>query len=885
MSHHPLVTNIRKVRATAILAETLFFDAERNSRMKAFGRRRQFAYEIFFLACLLGLFFLWSPGLAQTAELKTDSTVISDSTVHKTAANELQGPISYRADDVSLSDGGNTIWLRGRARLKYQDMALKAAIIRIDQQKKILYATGVSDSLDADSNRVMRGIPVFTETGQEPLFGDSIEYNFHTQRGIVKVGKTKMEPGYYRGQDIHRIADSTLLVKNGIFTSCEYIDHPHYYFKSSKIRLKVHDKVIAKPIVFYIADVPLMWLPFGIFPNKGGRHSGIVIPKYGESTVGGRFLRGMGYYWAPNDYFDATFLTDYYDKLGFAYRTRARYTVRYKLNGSFNAEYYPRNPSSGERAERWRFSFTHRQKIDPTMNISGSGSFMSDRQFARQLSPNLEDRLNQNITSSLSFNKSWPGTGNSLTLSTSRNENLQTGRVSYTLPNLSFNHSSRSLYETLTGKKLGGKRNWLQSINYSYSSRLINRGDKVTQNDSTISQSQSRGIQHNISLNAPNKFLKYITVNPRLNIQEDWVDEITLAQYDSVTKTIVERQKKQFAARHSFTTSISARTKLYGLFEPNIGSLKYIRHLIEPSVSFNFRPDLSGAFYGYFNEIADSNGVIRKVDKFKKSPFGGTGRSESKSMSLRLSNVFEGKKIDENGKEKKISLLTATFNTNYDFTKDSLRWSDLSTSLRTRLFGKNISISMRHSFYKLKKDKSGRLNQFLPFPELLNLSTSFGFSITDRTFSKKKAKGENTKTTHTDSLQAGEGILKEETSWVPHKDYKKETSQIKLPWSTSFTFNYSYNRLRKDPNRLDMTVRASFQLSENWKVSWNAYFDLVDKKITTQRFTFYRNLHCWEMSFGWQPAINYYDFQINIKASALHDIKLTKHPIRNYRLQ
>ena len=797
---------------------------------------------------------------------------------------ELEGPTKYWADDILIKNQGDQIHLRGNARLIYQNMTLTAADILIDRNIKTLFAKGRADSMDADSNWVVRGKPVFLEKGQEPLKGDEIEYNFETERGKIKIGKTKMEPGYYRGEQINRIADSTLLVQDGIFTSCEYIDNPHYYFKSSKIRLKVKDKVIAKPVVFYIADIPLGWLPFAIFPNKRGRHSGIVIPKYGENAVGGRFLRGMGYYWAPNDYFDARFLVDYYDKLDFAYRAAVSYTKRYVLNGNVSAEYFPRDPASGGRSERWRLSFNHRQTIDPTMSISGSGSFVSDRQFARQLSPNLEDRLNQNITSSLVFSKRWQGTKNSLSASFSRNENLQTGRVSYTLPSLRFNRGQSSIYETLTGKKLGSRRKWYQEIYFSYNSSLIHKGDKVPSpaypNDTTFIETKKQGIQHNLAFSAPQKLFKYISLKPNLSYKEDWVDEITVAYYNPETKRIEEKQKKQFAARRTFNSGLSAQTKMYGLFQPNLPFLKFIRHVLTPSVSFVYTPDFSTNDYGYFNTVYDSNGVLQKVDKFKKSPFGGTYSRESKRLSLRLGNIFQGKSVDKDGKEKKFDLFRANFSTNYDFKADSLKWSNLSTNFSAKILGKNISVNMIHSFYKTRKNSTARINQFESYPRLISLNTSLGFSLNERTFSKKKEQEAQKK-----NPENSEGILKNTSNSLKRTDYKEQTKNIKIPWSTSFNINYSYNRASLQKERISLSARANLQLTRNWKISWNAYFDLVKKKMSGQRFNIYRDLHCWEMSFGWQPDIGYYDFQINVKASALQDIKLTKHPRASTRFR
>ena len=820
------------------------------------------------------------PKFISADSARTDSTAIPD----KKKKSDLEGPIKYWAEEITLRNEGDQIHLKGRAKIIYQTMTLTAEDILIDRNKETLYANGVMDSLDADSNKVLRGTPIFLEKGQNPLHGTSIEYNFGTERGKITTGKTEMEPGYYRGDKINRIADSTLLVQDGIFTSCEHIDDPHFYFKSDRIRLKVKDKVVAKPIVFYIADIPLGWLPFGIFPNKRGRHSGIVIPSYGENSTGGRFLRGMGYFWAPNDYFDGKFLLDYYDKLDFAYRASARYTLRYKLNGNVSGEYYPRDPGSGGQRERWRFQFSHNHTIDPTMRISGSGSFVSDKNLVKQLSPFIEDRLNQNVTSRLTFNKRWQGTKNSMSVSVSSNQNLSTGSSSYTLPSMSFSRSQSSIYETITGNKIGSKPSWYQKVYFSYNSSLIHKGAKTwNSSDSTFSRSETQGIQHRMSFSAPQKLFKYITLKPNMSFRSDWVDEITTAEYDTASKTIVESQKKQFAARQIFSTGISAQTNIYGLFNPNFSFLKFIRHKLTPSVSFSYTPDFSSDFYGYFNTVYDSDSIKQKIDKFKKSPYGGTSSRESKRMSLRLGNLFQGKTIDKEGKEKKFDLLSANFNTSYDFMRDSLKWSNLSTSLSTRVFGKNLSVSMTHSFYKYKKRSAysyTQINEFESFPKLLSLNTSLGFTINQKTFEKKDKEEKKE-----DEADENEGILKTEDAVKKRTDYRDRTKNIKIPWSTSFNVNYTYNRHSAQKERINLSANANLQITKNWKISWRAYYDMVAQRITSQSFNIYRDLHCWEMSFGWQPSIGYYDFRINVKASALQDIKLTKHPTGSTRFR
>jgi lipopolysaccharide assembly outer membrane protein LptD (OstA) len=810
--------------------------------------------------------------------------------------------IPYKADHISISVEGNKIYLSGNAEINYQTLKLNAEKITIDKKNNKLYANGVVDSVDEKGNKHYKGNPVFVEKGQEPMRGNFIEYDFKTKRGKIKVGRTNMEPGFYKGSDIYKIADSTLLIEDGYFTTCDLPDDPHYYFRSNQMRLKVKDKVVVRPIYFYIADIPLAWLPFGVFPNKGGRHSGIIIPSYGESRIGGRFLDGLGYYWAPNDYFDATLQTTFYDKLGFTFRGNTNYRVRYLLNGSLSGSYFPKDPSTGQRRERWQLSFNHRQTIDPTFTISGSGRFQSDKSFNRDTSPSFRDRTRQNINSSLTINKSFKGTKNSMSISLTHNKNLQTDETDYTLPRISFSRRQTSIYETITGNAVGSKRDWYQNIYFSYNSNAIRKGShKLVDSsnpDTSFVDDLKSGIKHSLRFNSPQKIFKHFSINPSVSYDEVWVDEITKGKLNEVTGAIETSQKKQFGVRRTFNASIGLRTKLYGMFEPNIGDLKFIRHIIDPSISMTFTPDFSDNSYGYFGTVIDTNGVLHLIDKFQRSPFGGTPSRKSQNMNISLGNLFQAKFIDEEGKEEKVDFFKANFSTSHNFLADSLKWGRVRSSFSTKIFGKDISATATHSLYARKKNGTGEVDEFFfergHLPRLISFNTSFGYTIDNNTFAPKEDKEKDksrrdkrngaTNKSDDNNQATADSLFEDddlELGGSPTKE-KERTKKIELPWSTSFRLNYSLRpEAVNNTKTINLSTSANFKLSKNWKISWSGNFDLVENDLVYHSFNIYRDLHCWEMSFNWQPTQKYFSFQINIKAPSLQDIKVTKHPRRS----
>jgi len=790
----------------------------------------------------------------------------------------LAGPIYYWADQGGISWNQNKIYLRGNAKIVYQEMTLQAAKIMIDQENHYLFAEGIVDTVDSLGNPKYTGTPVFTEKGEEPIYGNTLYYDFKTKRGRVNYGKTQMPPGYYKGEKINKISDKTLLVEDGYFTSCEYIDHPHFYFRSKKMRAVVKDQLVAEPVYLYIADVPLFLIPFGVFPNKRGRHSGIVVPNYGESSYGGRFLKNMGYYWAPNDYFDATFLADFYDKLSFSYKGDVNYKLLYALDGNIGGYYLPRDPNTGANRQRWAFTITHNQKIDPTLSIRASGQFQSDQTLERELSSNIDRRTNQSIMSNLTISKSFRGTRVSLSANISRTQNLQNGDVGYTFPDIHFSRPQIPIYEFFTGNSTRDTRFWYQKINFSYDARLLNRGDKKS---GTLVE--KRGIDHNLSFNSPQKVLKYLNVVPSVSYRETWVDEITQAWYDTSTKKIVESQIKRFASRRTFNTSFSFKTTLYGLLEPNIGSFKFLRHKMDPQISYVYTPDFSTPYWNYFTMLKDSSGRTVRVDKFKRNPFGPTPTAgESQSMRISLGNLFQAKLI-EGDKEKKIDLFTLNFSTAYNFKLDSLNWQNLSTNFRaTPIQGIGLDVNTNHSFYAAGP-RGKTIDEFLlshgKFLRLINLHAGTSFSVDNKLFEGKN----ETEETGTEENKAE--VQDEELtdySYIQTEKISDENAakSLKIPWRMNFDIGYTYDR--RDVNNpqtyFDLGTRVSLTLTRNWRIDWTGRFDLLKYTIVYQSFSIYRDLHCWEMSFTWQPSYGYYAFQINVKESVLQDIKMTKHP-------
>lgn len=831
----------------------------------------------FFLLLFLFSVFWIEFALPQEATIpaKTDSSVKPSR-----SSSGLEGPVKYTADKIYFSTDEEKTYLEGNVKIDYQNISLTAGKVSINWNKYYMRAEGIVDSTDSLGNPVYKNLPVLTEKGTEPIEGFSLEYNFKTQRGKVFEGKTNMEPGYYKGKEAEKVGKETLFIKDGYFTTCENENHPHYFFRSSQMRIRARKFAVAKPIILYIADIPVMAIPFGLFPLAKGRRSGIIIPTFGQNSYGGRYLERFGFYWAPAQYWDATLLMNFYEKTGLLYSGEVRYKLRYKLSGNLAGSYTPKDVRTGEKRERWGLRVKHQQTINQTTTLDVSGAFQSDKDFRKDYYSDLDVRLNQNLSASALLRKTWTKSRNSMSVSVRRNENLQTGQIDYELPNVSYTQPTKSLFGFLNG--VSGQDTWQNSIKYSYNTQLLRKGSRTPQSDTTFIETDKAAWRHNFSFTSAQKVFKYINVSPSLNFQALFVPEYLNYSFVDSLNSPVPDTVKEVRGRYTFDLGVSARTTFYGIWNIPFSPLKVVRHKMDPSVGISFEPDFSDPFYGYYQTFTDSSENKILGDRFAGNLFGNTPRDGAANMKFGLANTFQGK-ILKKEEEKKIDLFRVSTNTSYNFKRDSVNWSRLGTNLSAKPH-RNFDFTMvaTHSLYR-KSSTGGDKNEFIwensgfKLPRLTNWEARLNGRINLKPPREKaETEEDSVESIVPENLLYQEGIEQD----ITLNRQKELLKDLKTSWNINFNFTYSYswNEISRSNERFDVTVDAKVQPTKNWRIQYYASIDAIKKNLNYQRINIYRDLHCWEMLFEWapNPGFSYYRFEIRIKEPILRDLRLTK---------
>jgi hypothetical protein len=774
------------------------------------------------------------------------------------------------ADSIVYSLSERVMTLYGNGDIKYKTIELKSDRIDMNWDTSILNARGVPDTADTTGKK-FKGLPILIDGGDQ-YNGSTISYDFTTRKGKITLGETEIEKGYYHGEDIKKVEPDVLFVKNGRYTTCDKTD-PDYYFFSPKMKIITNDIVIAAPIFLYIGGVPVFALPFGVFPDHGGRRSGIVAPAYGDDVRRGRYLTHLGYYWAMSDYTDLKTTFDLYSRGGWVAHSNLRYALRYEFSGSLSANFthtYFGEESDPDRTEQHEYNFhiSHNQQFDPTTRADVDFTFTSGNYY-QNTSTNLGDLLRQNVVSNATLYKTWTGTNNSLSINVYRDQNLQNGELSERLPSISFTRTqSFPFRRRQRGGGLSGSTEefrWYELIGYSYGATFTNNRAKVknivsgvktdvpgiTTTQEEFERDNGQTLSQNVIVNASPK-LGYFTVTPSVTFQDSRTyAQNSVPQLKLDSSGVETAEVRDSRATGFFSGGISASTRFYGIVQPNVLGISSFRHTVNPSFSFTYS---------------------KQVYQHNLSP-------RSMLASFTIGNLFEVKTTppagDTAAEGKKIQLLNLTVGTSYDFAADSLNLRELVLSYRTNV-GDVLGISGASSFnfYKFDKEARARVNRFLiSNGGGLAQLTSFSINLSTSLRGQKKT-------------PASQPVVPIQQPLLPIQGpdemgyYNEGQPDLSIPWNLSLAFDYSLNRSDPTVTTRSSNLRGSlsFDLTKNWKISASANYDLINKQIAAPVVNVYRDLHCWEMNFNWIPTGVYSGFrlEIRVKAPQLQDLKVTK---------
>lgn len=800
-------------------------------------------------------------------------TLIADSLVGDTNVSKddvLKSQVKYHArDSMRVNMDDEVVYLYGAATVDYEEMHLKADYIVIDMNRKELYAEGVTDSTGK-----LGGTPEFSQADQQ-FRSNSIRYNFDTKRGKIAYVITKEGEGYIHGEVVKKDPENNFFIKNGQYTTCD-LDTPHFAITSNRLKVISNNKIVTGPAYLTIEGVPTpLLIPFGFFPNKQGRSSGIIFPAYGESAQRGFYFQHLGYYFGFNDYFNLALTSDVYTKGSYTLDAATIYKKRYRYSGNLRLSYAYTVNSEKELPDfsvtkDFHVNWMHAQdaKQNPNSNFSANVNAGSTSYYRNTIS-SISNVQSNTLESSVNYSHTFPDKPMNLTVAVRHWQNTITKDIRITAPDLSYNVTRINPFK----RKISiGSQRWYEKIGTSYSLRgtnFIETKDTLLFRNESLENMQN-GFQHSIPLSTSFNVLSYFNLSPTFNYTERWYLKTRQYSYDSDSAKVDTFDVKKFTTARDYQASIGVSTRVYGMYQFRKGPIRAIRHVMTPVASLSYRPDFGKDKFGYYKTVVtDSTGRSRRYSIFQNNVYGGPASGPYANLGFSLDNNLEMKvrtKSDTGETVKKIKILESLrISSGYNLIADSMKLSLFNVSGRTSLFDR-LSINFSGTLDPYAFDeKNVDYNKFLVsdggrLVRLTGANLSMNFSL------NSKANKESSK------------YSVEDMNYI--NQHPEEYVDFNIPYNLNVSYSYSYSkRGNLSPQK---TQSANFagdlSLTPKWKVGFNTWYDIKDGKFTSVSTNIYRDLHCWEMRMSWIPFgyLEGWNFQINVKASILQDLKLLK---------
>ncbi len=815
----------------------------------------------------------------------------------KLSKDTLDAPVRYQAQDsvvVLVQDG--KVLLYGQTTTEYKDITLNAPTVEIDQETQILTAINKRDSTGQviEEAHFAQG----TDDNRNEFTSDTIRYNFKTGIGLTKNTITQSGEMVVHGETIKKMNNAITYIRGALFTTCN-LDVPHFAFKTNKMKVVSEKVAVSGPTHPEFEGVPVpVYLPFGFFPLSQGRRSGLLPPQFATNEQFGLGLEGLGYYKVMNQYWDIKFYGNIYSYGGWSANVNPTYRKRYRYSGAFNIGVMQTKMNfkgDPDFLKNMTYTLTWNHNMDnrarPGTNFSANVN-MSSTAHNRYVPNSPQVNFQNMLSSSITYSKSWEGKPYNLTMSANHHQNNQTRLVNLNLPDVGFSVST--LYPFRKPDAPANK--WYDQLGIAYQGNFRNQVsfyDTAFQFKRLIDTLQW-GAQHNlpVTLALPPILGGAIVVSPNVSYSQVWIAQKFRRTWNDVERKVDTTITKGFFVDHRASAGISFNTSIFGTYEFRRSKVVAIRHVVRPSVSVNYQPDLSRKHY-YDVQLDTTGDFFGRFSEFEGALYPGYSEGRFGGLSFQLDNNLEmkvrTKDTTAGNSTRKVRLIDGFgLSFSYNFFADSMRLTPANLYFRTNLFDK-INITAGAILNPYKTDSRGRpINQYV-WSDGFNLGrvTSANISISTSFQSKPKDPAkEEAKQQELNDLRNDPVLIADQQRLLDYmRQNPAEFVDFNIPWSFSISYSLLMTQqFRPDYSEFEKVINSSasfsgnFNLSPKWNFSMNGFFDFDTKQLQTFSMSIARDMHCWQMSINVAPIglYRYFSFTISPKAGILQDLRINR---------
>ena len=275
----------------------------------------------------------------------------------------------------------------GQGRLRYEGFVdLRFGQLRI--QADTLDLIDETQPGGVTAQRIEANGNVVFMSGTERIAGESLRLDLDTGKGMFTKAGGYLQPDVlFEAESIERVDNDTYRLKGARFTACTQ-PNPRWQFKARSATVEVDRKIKATLVAMQIKGVPTpLVIPYLVFPiNPDQRSTGILMPRYGSSTLKGREI-GLGFFWAMGRSMDQTFYYDWFTEYGIGLGHEFRFVRSSASRGSFRS-YFTRQQGASKFA--YDLDWSASQALARNFRATLSANFYSDLTLRQDLQDSID---------------------------------------------------------------------------------------------------------------------------------------------------------------------------------------------------------------------------------------------------------------------------------------------------------------------------------------------------------------------------------------------------------------------------------------------------------------------------------------------------------------
>ncbi|RLB27895.1 MAG: hypothetical protein DRH11_18020, partial [Deltaproteobacteria bacterium] len=171
------------------------------------------------------------------------------------------------------------------------------------------------------------------ESGRDILTGERGTFNLKDHTGRIEEGTLFLKENhfYFKADVAEKLDDGSYMIESCVFTTCNG-ENPVWTITGKHVKVSVGGYGEVNDAAFRVYDMPLLYVPYAVFPAKTKRQTGFLRPGFGYSGRNGLDFE-LPFFWVISDKVDATFYQRLLSRRGYMQGLELRYVTAEQSKG------------------------------------------------------------------------------------------------------------------------------------------------------------------------------------------------------------------------------------------------------------------------------------------------------------------------------------------------------------------------------------------------------------------------------------------------------------------------------------------------------------------------------------------------------------------------